>query len=461
MQFDQVFCQDSPNAICIFPIIKSELNETMVKLDGRTQAWLGLNQFKAESGSVCLVPDANGELACVLVGLSDKNDYWALGAAAAKLPEGDYALDCVYQASIDDLSLFFLAWGLGAYRFTKYKESKKPQPRLRMSQDIDQARLQIMCESIYWVRDRINTPAEDLRPAAYAALVKERFKSLSAKVEVIDGKRIPKEFPLVDAVGRAGEQGPHLVDIQWGDKAHKALTLVGKGVCFDSGGLDLKSANYMGGMKKDMGGSAIVLGLAQAIIRLNLPVRLRVIVPMVENAVSGNSFRPDDVFKSRLGKTVEIGNTDAEGRLILADALTLACENKPDYLIDFATLTGAARVAMGPDIPAYFSNNDALAHALEVDAASPMEMICRLPLYAPYRKFLDSKIADINNNASTGYGGAITAALFLKEFVTEDLPWVHFDVNADNTRDLPGRPEGGEAHGLMTVLRWIEQTFTA
>lgn len=461
MQFDQLFCQKSSDAICIFPIVKNELDATKAKLDARTQAWLGLSQFKAESGSICLVPDANGELACVLVGMADKHDFWALGAAAAKLPEGDYALDCIYQQSLEDLNLFFLAWGLGAYRFTKYKDSNKPQPRLCLAQNINQINLQVICESIYWVRDRINTPAEDLRPATYAALIKDTFKSLSAKVEVIEGKRVAKEFPLVDAVGRAGEQGPHIIDIKWGDKAHKALTLVGKGVCFDSGGLDLKPASFMSGMKKDMGGSAIVLGLAQAIIRLNLPVRLRVITPLVENAVSGNSFRPDDVFKSRLGKTVEIGNTDAEGRLILADALALACEDKPDYLIDFATLTGAARVAMGPDIPAYFATDDTMAHALEIDAATPMETICRLPLYAPYRKFLDSKIADLNNNSSNRYGGAIAAALFLKEFVAEELPWVHFDVNADNTRDLPGRPEGGEAHGLMTVLGWIDRTFTS
>lgn len=461
MQFDAIFCQDSPNAIRIFPIVKDQLEETKAALDSRTQAWLALNQFKAESGSLCLVPDEQGELACVLVGLADQQDYWAFGAAATKLPAGDYALDSAYQQSFDESFWLYLAWGLGAYRFTRYKKQDKPQPRLRLSQDVDQHRLQTLCESIYWVRDQINTPAEDLRPEQYAAIIKDTFKSLSASVKVIEGKAIVKDFPLVNAVGRAGEQAPRLIDIQWGNKSHQPLTLVGKGVCFDSGGLNLKTGAFMNGMKKDMGGSAIVLGIAQAIIRLKLPINLRVITPLVENAVSGNSMRPDDIFTSRLGKTVEIGNTDAEGRLVLADALALACEAKPDYLIDFATLTGAARVAMGPDVPAYFTNDDSLAQALEVNAAVPLETIARLPLYQPYRKFLDSKIADINNMSSSRYGGAITAALFLKEFVSEGTAWVHVDVNADNTRDLAGRPEGGEAHGLLTVLRWAEQTFSS
>ena len=247
------------------------------------------------------------------------------------------------------------------------------------------------------------------------------------------------------------------MDMTWGDKKHPKITLVGKGVCFDSGGLDIKDAGGMRFMKKDMGGSAIMLGLAQLIMQQQLPVCLRVILPLVENAIAGNSYRPGDIITMRSGKTVEIGNTDAEGRLILADALTYACEQKPDYLIDVATLTGAARIAVGPDICAYFSNNDALAHTLNDASSRSGEALCRLPLYAPYRSFLESKIADLNNTASTPLGGAITAALFLQEFVGKNVPWAHFDVNAWNTRALPGRPEGGEAMGLLTLYEWIER----
>ena len=459
MPFDAIFCQDSPNAICIFPIIQSALEDTVRQLDPLAQRWIKLNQFKAKSGEVCLLPDQTGALTCVLVGMGDEQDYWAMGAAAAKLPAGDYALDCQYQPALGDAFLLYLAWGLGAYRFTRYRDNDHAQARLRLAPTMHTDKLRVLCESICWTRDLINTPAHDLRPESYAEAIKAVFKPLGTKIKVIDGKTLLKEFPLVEAVGRAGEQGPCLVDITWGSSVHKTLTLVGKGVCFDSGGLGIKPSAGMRQMKKDMGGSAIVLGLAQAIIRLNLPVQLRVIVPLVENAISGNSMRPGDVIRSRSGKTVEIGHTDAEGRLILADALAYACEAKPDYLIDFATLTGAARVALGPDIPAYFTDDETLAHQLEVDAATPLELLWRLPLYAPYHKFIESKIADIENISSTSYGGAITAALFLKAFVDPGCVWAHFDINADNTRDLPGRPQGGEAHGLLTMLNWVEQQF--
>ncbi|MHA1571452.1 MAG: leucyl aminopeptidase family protein, partial [Alphaproteobacteria bacterium] len=312
----------------------------------------------------------------------------------------------------------------------------------------------------YLVRDLVTTPAEDMGPAQLADAARALGRRHKATVRVTTGDQLLKQnYPAIHAVGRASDDPPRLIDLSWGATKDPKVTLVGKGVCFDTGGLDLKGAAGMLLMKKDMGGAAHVLGLASMIMDAKLPVRLRVLIPAVENAVAGNAYHPMDVLTMRNGMTVEVGNTDAEGRLVLADCLVRACEEKPALLIDYATLTGAARVALGPELPALFTNDDTLAHDLGEIGRNNADPVWRLPLHRDYRRMLDSAIADISSTGSGGLAGAITAALFLAEFVDEDIPWVHFDVMAWNPRSRPGRPEGGEAMGLRTVYAAIAQRF--
>ncbi|MGH6959389.1 MAG: leucyl aminopeptidase family protein, partial [Dongiaceae bacterium] len=315
--------------------------------------------------------------------------------------------------------------------------------------------------AVFLVRDLVNTPAEDMGPAELAAAAEGVARAAGARLKVVVGDALLKaNYPMVHAVGRASARAPRLIDLRWGDRGPR-IALVGKGVCFDSGGLDLKPSSNMLLMKKDMGGAAHVLALAQMIMATGLPVRLRVLVPAVENSVSGNAFRPLDVLRSRKGLTVEVGNTDAEGRLILADALAEACTEKPDLLVDCATLTGAARVALGTDLPALFANDDATAEALLRHGQAEDDPLWRLPLHRPYRKQLDSKVADINNVSAGAYGGAITAALFLAEFVEPAVPWVHIDMMAWNVSARPGRPEGGEAVALRALYALIAERAAA
>lgn len=453
--FDQIFTSSSDNAVHLIPVLTNSFNDALSSLPATTQAWLTASKFKAKSGQHIVVPNAAGRVEAVYVGMESWDDFWAFGSLAKSLPEGVYAIEAD-GLDHDQLARIHYAWGAGAYIFDRYKESEITIAQLSLHDKVNATRLECILKSVYLARDLINTPAQDLRPTSYAEFIKETIKPFKASCKVIDGKALIKEFPGVYAVGKAGEQPPCLVDMTWGDAAHPKLTLVGKGICFDSGGLDIKNAAGMRDMKKDMGGSAIALATAHMIMASNLPLRLRLILPLAENAISGNSMRPGDILTMRNGKTVEVGNTDAEGRLVLADALALACEDKPDYLIDFATLTGAARIAMGPDVPAFFSNNEALAEAMLMGSRQSKETITRLPLYKPYLEFMKSPIADLSNVSSTHYGGAITAALFLQEFVDASVPWVHFDVMAANTRDLPGRPLGGEASAFPTVYRWIE-----
>ena len=312
---------------------------------------------------------------------------------------------------------------------------------------------------IYRVRDLVNTPAEDMMPEHLSDAVKTMAGEFNAKVaEIVGDALLKKNFPAIHAVGRAASHAPRLIDLRWGKSNHPKLTLVGKGVCFDSGGLDLKPASGMRLMKKDMGGAAHAIGLAHMIMSAGLPVRLRMLVPAVENAVSGNAYRPGDVVTSRKGLSIEIDNTDAEGRVILCDALTEAAAETPDLVIDFATLTGAARVALGTDLPAMFCNHDQVAQGLADSAASVHDPVWRLPLYRPYRELIDSPIADIVNSGGP-YGGAITAALFLQDFVPAATPWVHFDLMAWNLRSRPGRPEGGEAMGLRAILDYLRVRY--
>ena len=354
-----------------------------------------------------------------------------------------------------------LGWALASYRFERYRRSEAKLARLATAADFATERAKAIAEAIHLGRDLINTPACDLGPAELAAAVTDVAGRFAAEVRTIEGEALlAAGYPAVHAVGQASPRGPRVLDLVWGNPASPRLTLVGKGVCFDTGGLDLKTSSNMQLMKKDMGGAAVTLALAHAAMALALPVRLRLLIGAVENSVSGNSFRPGDVLRTRKGLTVEIGNTDAEGRLVLADLLAEADRERPDLLVDCATLTGAARVALGPDLPALFTPDDALAADLLAAGAAAFEPLWRLPLHAPYRELIDSPIADLNNAGKGGLAGAITAALFLERFVTETSSWAHLDIYAWNPESRPGRPKGGEATGLRALLEAIERRFT-
>jgi leucyl aminopeptidase len=353
-----------------------------------------------------------------------------------------------------------LGWALGTYAFTRYKERKRGFATLALPAAADRGEVERLARGIFLGRDLVNTPAIDMGPAELAAAAEKVAGEAGARFSVVVGDDLlTHNYPTIHTVGRASTRAPRLIDIVWGDPDAPKVTLVGKGVCFDSGGLDIKPSSGMKTMKKDMGGAATALGLASAIMDAGLPVRLRVLIPAVENAVSGSAMRPLDVVRTRKGITVEIGNTDAEGRLILCDALAEADSEKPAILIDFATLTGAARVALGPDLPALFSSDDALAADLLAAGTEENDPMWRLPLYAPYRKMLDSKVADINNVSDSGYAGAITAALYLQEFVSKDTPWAHLDLFAWNNGARPGRPEGGEVMTIRAVYAYLRRRF--
>jgi leucyl aminopeptidase len=352
-----------------------------------------------------------------------------------------------------------VAIGLGAWRFERYRSKKgKSGPRIVWPQGADKARATAMIEAISVARDLITTPSSDMGPAELAAAAQDLARKHKAKIRVIVGDDLLKQnYPMIHAVGRASSRAPRLIDLTWGRDGDPKVTLVGKGVCFDTGGLDLKPSSGMLMMKKDMGGAATVMAVASMVMAARLPVRLRLLVPAVENSVSGNAFRPMDVVPTRKGITVEIGNTDAEGRLILCDALHEGASEKPIMMVDCATLTGAARVALGTDLPALFCNDDALADELIAAGKQVADPMWRLPLFAGYRRMLDSKVADINNAPGAAFGGAITAALYLKEFVPDDVPWAHFDMMAWNNASRPGRPEGGEAQAARAIFAAIEK----
>lgn len=423
------------------------------------RAFAAAAEFQAEAGRHLLLPSEAGEIAGCLFGLGKADDPNAdplqCGRLATLLPAGDWR----FAAPPPDSRLATIAFALGAYRFTQFKAAKKPMPRLAVPDGCDAAELTRIVEGIELARDLVNRPANDLGPEELELAIRALGEKHGAAVSCLIGEDLrTQNFPLVHAVGQGSDRAPRLIDLTWGDPAHPKVTLVGKGVCFDTGGLDIKPDAAMLLMKKDMGGAAAASGLAHMVMSAKLPVRLRLIVPAVENAISGRAFRPGDVFKSRKGITVEIGNTDAEGRLVLADALSLADEENPDLLIDFATLTGAARVALGPEIPPAFTNDDALWNDLSRHAAREADPLWRLPLYRPYMSMLDSKIAD-TNNVGGGHAGAITAALFLSKFVERTKAWLHLDIFGWNPRDKPARPEGGEAQSIRALYALLCERF--
>ncbi|MEZ4648463.1 MAG: leucyl aminopeptidase family protein [Candidatus Eisenbacteria bacterium] len=419
-------------------------------------SWVLATDFQAKVGQVCLLPGRSGGVDRVLAGVSSPLGLWDAAALPTSLPAGAYQLDPLPDPA--DAERVALAWALATYTFETYKKNTQTFAQLLWPKGVDRAAVERTAAAVYHVRDLINLPAEDLGPAELASYAKSLATELGAKCTVIKGEELlRKNYPSIHTVGRAATREPRLIDLRWsGSPRGKKITLVGKGVVFDSGGLDIKSAAGMRLMKKDMGGSAHVIGLASMIISAKLPVQLRVLVPAVENAISGNAFRPQDVIRTRKGITVEVGNTDAEGRLVLADALTEADSEDPDLIVDFATLTGAARIALGTDLPGFFSRQDALADALSAASSRVADPVWRMPMHTAYREMLESPIADLNNAPEGGYGGAITAALFLGEFVRETTPWLHVDLMAWNLRAKPGRPAGGEAMGLRAMYSMIE-----
>lgn len=423
--------------------------------DATSRAWIERTGFKARAGQFTWLPDGTGQPSRVVAGYNGKFDLSTLGDLPNKLPADIYTL----TSTVPDIAL--IGWGLGAYRFDRYKARDRNAARLLLTDDALRLRVEAIVSSSNLGRDLINTGADDLRPSHLATAVQSVGAEFGARVEVTTGQALlARGFRTIHAVGRAAEDPPCLIDLRWGNPASPRLTLVGKGVCFDSGGLDIKPSSGMRWMKKDMGGAAIALGLARLIMSERLPVCLRLLVPAVENAISGNAYRPGDVIRSYGGITIEVDNTDAEGRLILCDAMSLACEEKPDLLIDFATLTGAARSAVGAEISAMFATSDRTAADLYDAGVRQDDPVWRLPLHAAYADMLRSSVADVVNSPSSPYGGAITAALFLRKF-TGDTEWVHFDTNAFNTRARAGRPEGGEVMSLRATFDYLRSRYGA
>lgn len=454
------FVNSTPSAVPIIPIVSATFTDWLAQQTQPVKNWLATIAFNAKPESWCLLADSAGRLTQVLLGINNADDFWTFGLLPAVLPAGSYSLPTTLSAA--QATRAALAWSLGAYQFTRYKQANKTMAQLVLPEACDQQYLHSMAATIYGIRDLINTPTENMGPAELAQAAIELGSEFNAEVkQVIGDELLTNNYPLIHAVGRASNRPPRLIDLRWGKVDAPKITIAGKGVCFDSGGLDLKPWQQMSLMKKDMGGAAHALGLARLIMAAQLPVRLRVLIPAVENVIAGSAYKPGDVISSRKGLSVEIGNTDAEGRLVLADVLAEAASENPELLIDFATLTGAARVAVGTEISALFTNNDELAQQLNIHAAQEQDPIWRLPLHAGYRKLIDSPIADINNAGTSGYAGAITAALFLQEFVSPNIPWVHFDFMAWNIGARPGRPEGADAMAVRAVFSYLLQRFNS
>ena len=446
------------NPTTIEIVRKDKLEYALSRLTPAQRNWLTVSEFTAEPGRIGLVPDDDGKLAVVLFGANDKiadgGGPLQLGIAPGSVPPGDYAL--AHGADAGDPAL---AWALGSYRFERYRGTKaKPGPRLVVMDGKARSRAIAIADSVWLARDLINTPAADMGPEELEGAARGVASEHGATLRAIVGDDLlSQNFPMIHAVGRASTRAPRLVDFSWGRPEAIKVTLVGKGICFDTGGLDIKTADGMAAMKKDMGGAATVLALARMIMTADLDVRLRVLLPIAENSISGNAFRPGDVLTARNGKTVEIGNTDAEGRLVLADAMALACEERPDILATYATLTGAARVALGPELPAMFTDDDALAADVQKAGLDVDDPVWRMPLWMPYDKLLRSSIADMNHISGGPMAGSVTAALFLKRFAEGAHRFLHFDIYASNPKPKPGKPEGAEPQGARALFEVLER----
>ncbi|THH36593.1 leucyl aminopeptidase family protein [Aliishimia ponticola] len=448
------FSKPDPAAIPLHLIASDQLDDALAALPDTARTWAQTQSFKAGHGELLTVPAPDGTCGLAMVGLGSAQDRartrFPLAAARRALPDATF--DLVSDLPEDALAAEYLGWLLAGYSFSRYRTSPAPKARLLAPQDPALAhRLEVIATGEALTRDLINTPAEDMGPADLADAAKALADQMSAKIEITEGEALlDKNFPMIHTVGRAADRAPRLIDMRWGESGPQ-LTLVGKGVCFDTGGLNLKPGASMGLMKKDMGGAATVLGLAHMIMALQLPLRLRVLIPAVENAVAGNAFRPGDILTSRKGLTVEINNTDAEGRLVLADALALADEDTPDLVVSMATLTGAARVAVGPDLAPFYTDSDTHAESLSRAAGKTADPVWRMPFHAPYEKMIEPGIADLDNAPSGGFAGSITAALFLRRFV-DNAPYMHFDIYGWNPTAAPGRPKGGVGMGARALL---------
>ncbi|WP_314948547.1 leucyl aminopeptidase family protein [Bradyrhizobium cosmicum] len=451
--------ETSSTAIPITFVTKSSWDQVAETLPPAQRQFATANAFAGKPGGYLALPAPDGTIARVLFGLEDdgarSRDLFRPGALPGLLPPGIYR----FANAPHDVRLAALAFALGCYRFARYRKADRPDVRLVPPDGIDAAEINRMADAAMLARDLINTPSNDMGPAELAAAAQALAAEFGASFACTTGEELKSNFPLIHAVGMASSRAPRLIDIGWGDPAHPKVTLVGKGVCFDTGGLDLKPSSGMLIMKKDMGGAANVLALARMVMDAKLKLRLRVLIPAVENAVAGNAFRPLDIFTSRKGITVEIGNTDAEGRLVLADALALADEEKPDLLIDLGTLTGAARVALGPDLPPFYTNDETLAADVARCAALENDPLWRMPLWPPYDAWLDSKTATITNAPSGGFAGSITCALFLQRFVEQARSWLHVDIYGWTPLAKPARPEGGECQAARAIYALLSERY--
>jgi leucyl aminopeptidase len=441
----------------LIAVDRENFSEVVDRFGVEARRWCAGNAFAGESGRFLGLPGADGTVCAVLAGCDRRDALFGLASLPIRLPEGRYALDA--RGLMLDAADVALGWALGAYRFSRYKKPSRAPARLV----IDAAtakQVAPFAAATARVRDLINTPTEDMGPAELAGAVRLLADVHGATYrEWVGDDLLGANFPTIHAVGRASHRAPRLAELTHGRSDAPHLILVGKGVCFDSGGLDIKTADGMRWMKKDMGGAAHAIGLASLVLDANLPVRLTLLVAAVENSIAGNAYRPGEVITTRAGLTVEVDNTDAEGRLVLCDALAYAAEQKPDLILDFATLTGAARVALGPELPALFANRDDIANALLDASQATRDPLWRLPLWRPYLAMLDSHVADLANAGASRHAGAVTAALYLERFVPEAQAWAHLDVYSWNDSDKPGHPRGGEAQGLRAYFRFLRERY--
>jgi leucyl aminopeptidase len=443
-------------AISIHLVDKAGLDALLAALTEGQRAAIGAQKFEGTAGEVAIVPEGQGWFALAGIDPREALRTWCLARLAEALPGGTYRIVAhPAQTAVPRLAAALVGWAAAQYRFDRYKtDGASPDPRVLLCTEV-RALAPALAEAgaIALVRDLVNTPAEDMGPAQLETEARAIARTFGADIHVVTGDGLERDYPMIHAVGRAASRhhAPRLIEIEWGDPRHPRVAIVGKGVCFDSGGLNLKPGAGMALMKKDMGGGAHALALARLVMDHALPVRLHVLVPAVENAVAGNAMRPGDILRSRAGLSIEITNTDAEGRLVLGDALVRACAIPPDLLIDFATLTGAARVALGPDLPAMFARNDATAAALIGAGLDRDDPVWRMPLHDGYRDYLKSDVADMVNSPANGFAGAVVAALFLDRFVDAGIDWVHYDTFAWRPVAKPGRPKGGEALGLRAA----------
>jgi leucyl aminopeptidase len=459
----------APNSVAIYCADRATWPEVSKTLAPELARWLQAVGFTAAPDSHALVPGPGGALAAVWAGVAGPAHPWALAALPKALPAGYYHLAQHAehaQGLVIDEAAAAMSWDLGSYSFDLYKPAKRVPAVLSLPGTEATRRALIVAAATACTRDLVNTPAEHMGPAALAEVVRLVAKQQGASFKQTVGDKLLKAgFPAVHAVGRAADtasgRAPRVIELNWGKAQHPLISIVGKGVCFDSGGLDIKPADGMRQMKKDMGGAANALGLAQMIIALQLPLRVQLLIPAVENAISANAYRPGDVFKTRKGLHIEIGNTDAEGRVILCDVLAYVAEGKPTLLLDMATLTGAARVALGPQLPGLFCRDMGQARQLVDLGLALQDPLWHLPLWAPYHAGIESDIADIVNTGAGPMAGATNAALFLEDFVPAAQEWLHIDLFAWNSSPRPGRPVGGEAQGLRTLLAYLEQRFVA